>query len=64
MPFTAKNYPNSWKNFYAKVRYKAIEIANALIEDEKMPEGRAIAIATDQAKDWADKRGLPVKKGE
>ena len=35
------------------VREKAIEIANALLEDEGMEEGRAIRIAIARAKTWA-----------
>jgi len=35
------------------VREKAIEIANALLEEEGMEEGRAIRIAIARAKTWA-----------
>jgi uncharacterized protein YdaT len=35
-----------------RVRHKAIEIANALL-DEGMDEGRAIRIAIAKAKEWA-----------
>jgi len=34
-------------------REKAIEIANALLGDEGMEEGRAIRIAIARAKEWA-----------
>lgn len=50
MPWTKQDYPDSMKNLDPEVREKAIEIANALVEDEKMEEGRAIAIAQAQAK--------------
>ncbi|MBW3582344.1 MAG: hypothetical protein KY455_04525 [Euryarchaeota archaeon] len=50
MPWTKQDYPDSMKNLDAEVREKAIEIANALVEDENMEEGRAIAIAQAQAK--------------
>lgn len=53
MPWSKKNYPNSMKNLEEATRNKAIEIANALLEDG-YEEGRAIAIATAQAKKWAD----------
>ncbi|MEF3310433.1 DUF2188 domain-containing protein [Paenibacillus sp. GYB004] len=51
MPWTKRNYPPSLKNFEPRVRGKAVEIANALLE-EGYEEGRAIAIATSQAKEW------------
>jgi uncharacterized protein YdaT len=51
MPWTKKDYPDSLKNFEPRIRNKAIEIANALL-DEGHEEGRAIAIATSRAKDW------------
>lgn len=51
MPWDKENYPESLKNFTAPVRYKAIDIANALLKDG-YEEGRAISIATAQAKEW------------
>lgn len=51
MPWNERNYPPSMKHLLSEVRAKAIEIANALLEDG-MEEGRAIAIATAQAKKW------------
>ena len=39
------------------VRSKAIEIANALLE-EGYEEGKAIRIAIAKAKEWAARRGL------
>ncbi len=62
MPWTKANYPRSMKNLRKEVRDKAIEIANAMIEDGKMEEGYAIATATSRAKDWAANRDKPVKK--
>lgn len=53
MPWTKTKYPPSMKNLNAKVRNKAVEIANSLL-DEGYAEGRAIAIATAQAEKWAD----------
>lgn len=61
MPWTKGNYPDSLKNFMAPVRNKAVEIANALLEDG-MEEGRAISIATAQAKEWAEKRGHKIMR--
>jgi uncharacterized protein YdaT len=48
------------KNLDSKIRNKAIEIANALLQDG-YEEGRAIAIATAQAEKWA--AGLDTAKG-
>lgn len=41
------------KNLEPRVREKAIDIANALL-DEGYEEGRAIAIATAKAKEWGE----------
>lgn len=49
MPWNKNDYPDSMKNLDAAVREKAIEIANALIQDN-YEEGRAISIATSQAR--------------
>ena len=51
MPWNEKDYPESFKNFDPPLRKKAIEIANALLE-EGYEEGRAIPIATSQAEKW------------
>jgi uncharacterized protein YdaT len=57
MPWTKRDYPVSLKNLEPRVREKAIEIANALLE-EGTEEGRAIAIATAKAKQWNDDHPL------
>jgi uncharacterized protein YdaT len=49
------------KNLKPRVREKAIEIANALLE-EGAEEGRAIAIATAKAKQWNDDHPLHERK--
>jgi uncharacterized protein YdaT len=54
MPWNKKNYPDSMRNLDKKVRDKAIEIANALVEKENMEEGTAIPIAISKAKEWAE----------
>ncbi|WP_342527811.1 DUF2188 domain-containing protein [Chryseomicrobium sp. FSL W7-1435] len=51
MPWTKKDYPDSMKNLDVAVRNKAIEMANAML-DEGMEEGRAISIATSKARDY------------
>ncbi|TGB03900.1 DUF2188 domain-containing protein [Halobacillus salinus] len=51
MPWDTSDYPSSFKNLDTAVRKKAIDIANAMI-DEGYDEGRAIPIATEQAKEW------------
>lgn len=52
MPWTEGRYPVSMRRLPPRVRHKAIEIANALL-DEGMDEGRAIRIAIAKAKEWA-----------
>lgn len=55
-----QDYPSSLKNFDKPVRKKAIEIANAMLDDG-YDEDRAIPIATEQAKEWyenADKQEI------
>ncbi|GAA5416928.1 hypothetical protein Pryu01_01967 [Paraliobacillus ryukyuensis] len=51
MPWDTTDYPSSFKNLDTAVRKKAIDIANAML-DEGYSEGRAIPIATTQAKQW------------
>lgn len=63
MPWTKQNYPVSLKNFMAPVRNKAIDIANALL-NEGMPEDRAIPIATSRAEEWAKNRNLKIRKNK
>lgn len=63
MPWTRKDYPDSLKNFMAPVRNKALSIANALLK-EGYEEGRALSIATAQAKEWAENRGKKVMKNK
>lgn len=61
MPWSKSNFPVAMKNLPDKVRGKAIEIANALLEEKKMDEGIAIATAISRAKDWAANRGKETK---
>lgn len=51
MPWTEKDYPNTFKNLNKYVRLKAIDIGNAMMEDG-YDEERAIPIAISQAKKW------------
>jgi uncharacterized protein YdaT len=44
------------------VRYKAVEIANALLTDG-YDEGRAIRIAIAQAKRWGQRHASGVRSG-
>ncbi|WP_085505457.1 DUF2188 domain-containing protein [Thalassobacillus devorans] len=53
MPWDKNDYPSSLKNLNSAVRNKAIDIANAML-DEGYDENRAIPIATSQAKEWYD----------
>jgi uncharacterized protein YdaT len=52
VPWNEAYFPRSMTNLAPLVRAKAIEIANALLEDG-YDEGRAIRIAIAQAKRWA-----------
>lgn len=61
MPWNKQDYPDSLNNFTAPIRYKAVEIANALVEDG-YEEGRAIAIATAQAKRWGENHDKQIWK--
>jgi len=49
MPWSAERYPASMKNLPPRVRRKAIEIANALLEAGR-PEGQAIRIGIGSAR--------------
>lgn len=52
MPWSKDYYPAAMRHLPREVRAKAIEIANALL-DQGYPEGQAIRIAIAQAKKWA-----------
>lgn len=59
MPWTDSRYPAAMGHLPEATRRKAIEIANALL-DEGMDEGKAIRIAIAKAKEWARVHlGLP-----
>ncbi|MCU0923153.1 MAG: hypothetical protein MUF16_23005 [Burkholderiaceae bacterium] len=60
MPWNAWYYPASMRRLSETVRLKAIEIANALL-DEGMDEGKAIRIAIARAKEWALRHGVPLR---
>ncbi|HTF33408.1 MAG TPA: hypothetical protein VK714_06855 [Myxococcota bacterium] len=59
MPWNVLRYPPAMEMLPERVREKAIEIANALLE-EGMDEGRAIRIAIAKAKQWAARRRLEL----
>ncbi len=59
MPWSNNRYPDSMKNLPPLARTKAVEIANALL-DEGYDEGRCIRIAITRAKRWAQARGKPA----
>src|SRR5687767_8530668 len=63
MPWTKVNYPPSMKNLPPVIRGKAVEIANALLE-ENQEEGIAIATGISRAKDWAENRHIKLKNGK
>lgn len=64
MPYTKNDYPNTFKNLPEKVREKAIEILNTLLEDKNMKESIAIPTSISRAKDWAANRGIDIEKTE
>lgn len=53
VPWDMRDYPNSFKNLDPLVRKKAIDIANALLEND-YPDDKAIPIAISQAKEWME----------
>ena len=55
MPWTVNRYPASMKNLPPRVRRKAVEIANALL-DAGRPEGQAVRIGIAGAKRWSTGR--------
>lgn len=65
MPWNMKDFPASMKNLDKLTRKKAIDIANALL-DEGYPDSRAIPIAIDQAKNGmkmlVNQKNEPSKK--
>jgi uncharacterized protein YdaT len=63
MPWNKGNYPPSMKNLPPDIRGKAVEIANAML-DENADEGIAIATGISRAKDWAQNHGMKVKNGD
>lgn len=63
MPWSADDYPASMRHLSTQARLKAIEIANALL-DEGLEEGMAIRIAIAKAREWAARHGLPQRDDE
>ncbi len=61
MPWNMNDYPASMKNMDKLTRKKAIDIANALL-DEDYPDDRAIPIAMKQAKEWVSNASEAEKK--
>jgi uncharacterized protein YdaT len=57
MPWNSEYFPASMAHLAPVVREKAIEIANALLEQGN-DEGKAIRVAIAQAKRWAAARGI------
>jgi uncharacterized protein YdaT len=56
MPWSTFDYPPAMSHLPEVIREKAIEIANALLE-EGYHERQAIRIAIAKAKEWAVRRG-------
>ena len=60
MPWDESYYPVAMRRLDPVVRSKAIEIANALLE-EGHDEGFAIRVAIARAKEWAFRHGVGDK---
>jgi len=60
MPWTELRYPPAMGHLPPAALRKAIEIANALLE-EGHPEGRAIRIAIAKAKEWFETHPHPSR---
>lgn len=58
MPWNSNYFPASMKRLNPLVRDKAIEIANALLE-QGYDEGKAIRIAITKAKQWWQQHAAP-----
>ena len=56
MPWNETFYPPAMKHLPMPVRSKAIDIANALLE-QGYDEGKAIRIGLAKAREWADRHG-------
>jgi len=54
MPWTWDHYPASMQHLPVVVRNKAVDIANALLE-QGHDEGQAIRISVATAKKWAER---------
>jgi uncharacterized protein YdaT len=63
VPWNPQVYPRSMSRLSEPVRQKAIEIANALL-NEGMDEGKAIRIAIAKAKEWAWHHRIPLRDGD
>ena len=63
MPWTTKDYPPSYKNQPKAVRDKAVEIANALLDDGT-EEGIAIATGLKNAREYVSKEKKTARHGK
>ncbi len=61
MPWYNGDYPPSYKNQPLKLREKAVEIANKLLE-EGVEEGIAIATGLKRAREYFEKQPSSPKK--
>jgi uncharacterized protein YdaT len=59
MPWSPDRYPPAMNRLPQSTRLKAIEIANALL-DNGSDEGRAIRIGIAKAKAWSVRRASPA----
>jgi hypothetical protein len=64
MPWTLDRYPPAMQRLAPEIRSKAIEIANAMLEEGR-DEGQTIRMAIAAAKKWAWSPGdrIPTARG-
>ena len=60
MKYTKQYFPRAMKNLRPVIREKAIDILNALIDEQKMALNKAVPIAISRAKDWAANRDISI----
>jgi uncharacterized protein YdaT len=63
MPWYNGDYPPSYKNQPIKIREKAVEIANALLEEDT-EEGIAIATGLKRAREFFKKKSTKKEEGK
>lgn len=55
MEFQDADFPDQWQYLHEDTKAKAIEIANALVDEEGMGHAEALKVAMDRARQWSHK---------